>query len=176
MSSLTSLKEAIETTEVFLDESNRTKIKRFISDKMTLAKADKNAVEIALTFAKGLPMKSFMIPEKLEAGKKAEEMRKNNLILLAFQKKNAEHIAVIEEMSDSSAAERVELNNKKFKLATMKTAYVDSLNDWFDYLGVLLQKYVTPSLAATLNAETGNLWDKVSDELDESRPDGCQMG
>ena len=67
MSSLSSLKEAIETTEVFLDESNRTKFKRFISDKMTLVKADKNAVEIALTFAKGLPMKSFMIPEKLEA-------------------------------------------------------------------------------------------------------------
>jgi len=127
MSSLSSLKEAIETTEVFLDESNRTKFKRFISDKMTLVKADKNAVEIALTFAKGLPMKAFKIPDELEAGLKAEEERKNNLILLAFKKKNAEHIAVIEGMSDSSAGERVELNNKKFKLATMKTAYVDSL-------------------------------------------------
>ena len=151
MSSLSSLKEAIETTEVFLDESNRTKFKRFISDKMTLVKADKNAVEIALTLAKGLPMKAFKIPADLEAGMKAEEDRKNDLILQAFKKKNAEHIAVIEGMSDTSAGERVELNNKKFKLATMKTAYVESLNEWFDYLGVIMQKYVTPSMAATLN-------------------------
>ena len=31
-------------------------------------------------------------------------------------------------------------------------------------------------MAATLNAETENLWDKVSGELDEGRPDGCMMG
>ena len=33
-----------------------------------------------------------------------------------------------------------------------------------------MQKYVSPSMAATLNAETDGLWDKVSGEVDEGRP------
>jgi hypothetical protein len=141
MSSLSSLKEAIETTEVFLDESNRTKFKRFISDKMTIAKVDKNAVEIALTLAKGMPMSSFKIQADLEAGKKAEVDRKDDLILKAFKKKNAEHVALVESMTDSTAGERIELNKHRVKLATMKTVYVESLNEWFDYLGVILQNH-----------------------------------
>ena len=32
-----------------------------------------------------------------------------------------------------------------------------------------MQKYVSPSMAATLNAETDGLWDKVSGEVDEGR-------
>ena len=57
----------------------------------------------------------------------------------------------------------------------VKTGYVESLNEWFDYIGVILQRYVSPSMAATLNSETNGLWDKVSGEI-EARPDGCMMG
>ena len=135
---------------------------------MTIAKVDKNAVEIALTLAKGMPMSSFKIQADLEAGKKAEVDRKDDLILKAFKKKNAEHVALVESMTDSTAGERIELNKHRVKLATMKTVYVESLNEWFDYLGVILQKYVSPSMAATLNAETDGLWDKVSGEFESS--------
>jgi len=93
MSSLTGLKAVIEPTEVFLDESNRTQFKRFISDKMTMV--DKNAVEIAVTLAKGMPMSSFKITAELEAGQKTEMERQDELILKAFKKKNAEHVALI---------------------------------------------------------------------------------
>jgi len=76
----------------------------------------------------------------------------------------------------TTAGERIELNKRRVKLATIKTTYVEALNECFDYLGVILQKYVSPSMASTLNAETDGLWDKASGEVDEGRPDGCMMG
>ena len=59
--------------------------------------------------------------------------QKDDLILKAFKKKNADHVALIESMHDTTAGERIELNKQKFKLATMKTAYVESLNKSFSH-------------------------------------------
>ena len=176
MSSLTSLKATTEPAEVFLDDTNLTQFNKFISDKLTMVKADKNAVDIAVTKAVGMSITLFKNQTDLETGQKEELKRKGDLILKAFRTKNAEHVALIENMSESTGAERIELMKHQVKIATMKTAYVESLNEWFDYIGVILQRYVSPSMAATLNAETDGLWDKVSGEVDEGRPDGCMMG
>jgi hypothetical protein len=81
LSSLTSLKATTEPAEVLLDETNRTQFKKFISDKLTMVKADKNAVDIAMTKAVGMSMTLFKNQTDLEAGQKEELKRKDDLIL-----------------------------------------------------------------------------------------------
>jgi hypothetical protein len=56
----------------------------------------------------------------------------------------------------------VQKNN--LKIADLRKKFVLKLGKSFDMIGLMLKKYVSAGLAATLNAETNGLWDAESGE------------
>ena len=70
---------ATESTEIFLDETNRTEFIKFVGgDKMLTMEVGKVAVKIALMTVEVTPMQSFKIPDGVRAGKEADLLRRTN--------------------------------------------------------------------------------------------------
>ena len=155
---------ATASTEIFLDETNRTELIKFLGDKMLTLEVDKVAVKIALEMVEVMPMQSFKIPDGVRVGKAADLLRRNNEIADAFREENIDQITMVEGMPNGTAPERLEIQKNNVEIAELKKKFVVHLGKSFDIIGLMLKRYVSAGLAAMLNAETNGLWDVESGE------------